>query len=117
MFTVYGIPNCNTVKKARTWLEQNGVEYNFHDYKKKGITPEKIQFWFKQFPWEKLVNKAGTTWKSLSDEEKELVQNEKSAIELMVLKTSVIKRPIIEGYAGKAVVIGFSEKEYEEIFL
>ena len=117
MFTVYGIPNCNTVKKARTWLEQNGIEYNFHDYKKKGITPEKIQTWFKQFPWEKLVNKAGTTWKTLSEEEKASVQNENSAIDLMILKTSVIKRPIIEGYARKVIAVGFSEKEYEEIFL
>ncbi|WP_221393389.1 ArsC family reductase [Dyadobacter sp. NIV53] len=117
MFTVYGIPNCNTVKKARTWLEQNGVEYSFHDYKKKGISPEKIQDWFKKFPWEKLVNKAGTTWKALTDEEKVLVQNEKSAIELMVTKTSVIKRPVIEDENGNAVALGFSEKEYEEIFL
>lgn len=117
MFTVYGIPNCNTVKKARTWLEQNNVEYNFHDYKKKGISPGKIQDWFKQFPWEKLVNKAGTTWKAFPDEEKGLVQNEKSAIDLMVVKMSVIKRPVIEDKTGKAIALGFSEKEYEGIFL
>ena len=117
MFTVYGIPNCNTVKKARTWLEENGVEYSFHDYKKKGISPEKIQKWFKEFPWEKLVNKAGTTWKALPEEEKALIQDEKSATDLMVVKTSVIKRPVIEDETGKAIALGYSEKEYEEIFL
>jgi len=117
MFTVYGIPNCNTVKKARTWLEQNNIEYTFHDYKKKGITSEKIQEWFKKYPWEKLVNKAGTTWKALSEEEKALVINEESAIDLMIKKTSVIKRPVIEDAAGKAIALGFSEKEFEEVFL
>lgn len=117
MFTVYGIPNCNTVKKARTWLEQNNVEYTFHDYKKKGITSEKIQEWFKKYPWEKLVNKAGTTWKGLSDEEKALVINEESAIDLMIKKTSVIKRPVIEDANGNAIALGFSEKEFEEAFL
>ena len=117
MFTVYGIPNCNTVKKARMWLEQNKVEYIFHDYKKKGITSDRIREWFKKYPWEKLVNKAGTTWKALSEEEKALVINEESAIDLMIKKTSVIKRPVIEDASGKAIALGFSEKEFEEVFL
>jgi arsenate reductase len=117
MFTVYGIPNCNTVKKARTWLDENGIAYNFHDYKKKGITAEKLQNWLTVFPWEKLVNKAGTTWKGLSDEEKAAVKDNESAIGLMVEKTSVIKRPLIEDPAGKAISLGFSEKEFEERFL
>ena len=117
MITVYGIPNCNTVKKARTWLEQNGVEYIFHDYKKKGIDAEKIQEWFKEFSWEKLVNKAGTTWKALSDDEKDFVKDEKSAIALMIEKNSVIKRPVVEDASGKAIVLGFSEKEFEDSFL
>ncbi|MCF0057370.1 ArsC family reductase [Dyadobacter sp. CY356] len=117
MFTVYGIPNCNTVKKARTWLDENGIEYTFHDYKKNGITSEIITGWFQYFPWEKLVNKAGTTWKQLSDEEKAAVADEKSATALMVTKNSVIKRPLIEDSSGKAVAIGFSESEYEKTFL
>ena len=117
MFTVYGIPNCNTVKKARTWLDDHGIEYVFHDYKKKGITPERIQEWYKQFPWEKLVNKAGTTWKALSDEEKALVQNEKTATDLMTTKTSVIKRPVIEDASGKAIALGFLEENYKQVFL
>lgn len=116
MFTIYGIPNCDTVKKARTWLDKNGIEYQFHDYKKLGIAPEKIQDWFKEYPWQKLVNKTSTTWKELSDEEKALVQDEKSATNLMVKKTSVIKRPVLEDSTGKAVAVGFSEKEFETIF-
>ncbi|GLU51868.1 arsenate reductase [Dyadobacter frigoris] len=117
MFTVYGIPNCNTVKKARMWLDEKGIAYTFHDYKKKGITAEKITGWFQYFPWEKLVNKAGTTWKQLSDEEKAAVTDEKSATELMISKNSVIKRPLIEDASGKAIAIGFSESEYEKAFL
>jgi len=117
MFTVYGIPNCNTVKKARTWLDEKGIPYTFHDYKKKGISAEKVTSWFKYYPWEKLVNKAGTTWKQLSDEEKAAAKDEKSATDLMIGKNSVIKRPLVEDASGKAVALGFSEKEYEEIFL
>jgi arsenate reductase len=117
MLTIYGIPNCNTVKKARTWLEENGVEYIFHDYKKKGITAEKIQGWYKDFPWAKLVNKAGTTWKALSDEDKAAVQDGESAIALMIEKNSVIKRPVVEDASGRAVALGFSEKEFEDKFL
>jgi len=116
MFTVYGIPNCNTIKKARTWLDDHGIEYVFHDYKKKGITSEKIEGWYKEFPWEKLVNKAGTTWKALSDDEKALVQDEKTATDLMITKTSVIKRPVVEDSNGKSIALGFSEENYERIF-
>jgi len=117
MFTVYGIPNCNTVKKARTWLEENSIPYTFHDYKKKGITAEKISSWLLHYPWEKLVNKAGTTWKQLLDEEKATVTDEKSATDLMIVKNSVIKRPLIEDETGKVVALGFLEEEYKRIFL
>lgn len=117
MLTLYGIPNCNTVKKARTWLDEHGIQYAFHDYKKKGISPEKIQKWYEKFPWERLVNKAGTTWKALSDDEKNAVSDAQSAVKLMLEKTSVIKRPLIEDESGKAVTLGFDEKEYEKSFL
>ena len=117
MLTVYGIPNCDTVKKVRTWLDKNNIEYQFHDYKKEGITAAKIKNWFKQFPLEKILNKASTTWKELSAEEKAAVVDEKSAIELMVSKTSAIKRPVIEDETGKAVAVGWSEKDYEKLFL
>jgi len=117
MFTLYGIPNCNTVKKARTWLDEKGITYTFHDYKKKGISAEKINDWYQSYPWEKLVNKAGTTWKQLTDDEKAAVTDGQSAAALMIAKNSVIKRPLIEDASGKAVALGFSEKEYEETFL
>ena len=117
MFIVYGIPNCNTVKKARTWLEEKGISYTFHDYKKKGITAEEISNWLLYYPWEKLVNKTGTTWKQLPDEEKATVTDEKSATALMIVKNSVIKRPLIEDETGKVVALGFSEDVYETTFL
>ncbi|MCF2502983.1 ArsC family reductase [Dyadobacter sp. CY107] len=117
MLTVYGIPNCDTVKKTRTWLEKNNIEYAFHNYKTEGISKDRIKVWFKSLPWDKVVNKGSTTWKGLSDEEKALITDEKSAAKLMIAHTSVIKRPLIEDESGKAVAIGFSEKEYAEKFL
>ena len=116
MLTVYGIPNCDTVKKARTWLDQQGIAYNFHNYKTDGITPEKIHNWLEVFPLEKVLNKASTTWKGLTDEEKAAVKDNVSATDLMVSHTSVIKRPVIEDASGKAVAVGFSGKDYEENF-
>jgi len=117
MLTVYGIPNCDTVKKTRTWLEKNNIEYVFHNYKTEGISKDRIKVWFKEFPWDKVVNKASTTWKGLSNEEKALITDEKSAADLIIAHSSVIKRPLIEDGSGKAVAIGFSEKEYEAKFL
>ncbi|HEV7379392.1 MAG TPA: ArsC family reductase [Dyadobacter sp.] len=117
MLTVYGIPNCNTVKKARTWLDEHKVAYTFHDYKKKGIIADKLKSWSEVFNWEKLVNKAGTTWKALSEEEKAAVNDLDAAVELMTDKTSVIKRPLIEDESGRAVLLGFSEAEYQKALL
>jgi arsenate reductase len=117
MVTLYGIPNCDTVKKARTWLEKNGVAYHFHDYKKEGVAAERIRKWYEAFPREKLVNKAATTWKDLSAEEKAAVVDDETAITLMTAKTSLIKRPLIEDASGSAVALGFDAKRYEEIFL
>ena len=108
---VYGIPNCNTVKKAIDWLKQNEVEYEFHDFKKEGITKEKLQQWAKRSGWEKLVNKKGTTWRSLGPEKQAQIQDTESAIELMMEKPSVIKRPLIE-YNGN-ILLGFDEAEYD----
>lgn len=117
MYTLYGIPNCDTVKKARTWLEDNGVEYRFHDFRKDGITARKIEEWYKEFPWDKIVNKASTTWKELTDEERAAVIDGTSAIPLIISKTSVVKRPVIEDASGKAVVVGFKKDLYEQTFL
>lgn len=115
MLTLYGIPNCNTVKKARTWLEEHQVAYEFHDYKKAGITEMKIKTWLTQQPWEKLVNRAGMTYRKLTDDEKAAVQDDAGATALMLEKTSVIKRPIVE-QNGKIVALGFNEETYQELF-
>ncbi|MCE7058989.1 Spx/MgsR family RNA polymerase-binding regulatory protein [Dyadobacter sp. CY343] len=117
MLTLYGIPNCDTIKKARTWLEKNNIAYTFYDYRKEPISTDKVEKWFKVFPWEKVINKASTTWKELSAEEKLAVTDEKSAAKLAVAHTTVIKRPVVEDASGKAVTLGFSEKIYEETFL
>ncbi|MBX2901512.1 MAG: ArsC family reductase [Cyclobacteriaceae bacterium] len=113
---VYGIKNCNTVKNALDWLKRNKVEFEFHDYKKSGITAAKLTDWSKQVGWESLVNKRGTTWRQLDEAIQNKITNEKAAIALMVEKTSVIKRPLIERN-GKVILLGFDETEYKTNFL
>lgn len=112
MYKVYGIKNCDTMKKAMTWLTENNIPFEFHDYKKEGISEEKIQEWLTQKPWDVLINKAGTTWKKLSDDEK--ATDETSATQLMIEKPSMIKRPIIEN--DKIVVMGFKADDYQQLF-
>ncbi len=111
---LYGIPNCNTVKKARLWLDKNKISYTFHDYKKLGLTQATIDQWLMQQPWEKLVNRAGMTWRNLSEETKAGITDNVSASALMIEKTSVIKRPILENDAV-ILCIGFDEDTYKEI--
>jgi|SRR5579859_3893831 len=108
---VYGIKNCNTVKSAIDWLNKNENEFEFHDYKKSGITEAKLKAWCKQVGWASLVNKRGTTWRRLNEGIQQKVTNEKSAIALMLEKTSVIKRPLIE-VGGKVILLGFDETGY-----
>lgn len=115
MYTVYGIPNCNTVKKALDWLKEHQVAYEFHDYKKKGITAEKLQSWAAQTGWEALVNKKGTTWRQLDAAAQASVTSEKAAVTLMQEKNSVIKRPLIEKN-NKVVALGFDEEAYQKAF-
>lgn len=110
---LYGIKNCNTVKSAVEWLKRNKIEFEFHDYKKSGITPSKLSDWSKQVGWESLVNKRGTTWRNLDEVSQKKVTNEKAAIALMMEKNSVIKRPLIEKN-GKVVLLGFDEDEYKK---
>jgi Spx/MgsR family transcriptional regulator len=112
---VYGIKNCNTVKSALAWFNKNKIEFEFHDYKKLGIAADKLRVWCTQVGWESLVNKRGTTWRKLDEAVQATVVNEKSAISLMMEKTSVIKRPLIE-HKGKVVLLGFDEKQYENKF-
>lgn len=108
---VYGIPNCNTVKKARTWLDENGFTPEFHDFKKQGITAEKLREWCNTFGWEKVLNKKGTTWRGLSAADQESVTDQESAIRILLKYVSAIKRPIVEVNA-KPVLISFDETDY-----
>jgi arsenate reductase (glutaredoxin) len=110
---LYGIKNCNTVKSAIDWLNKNKVEFEFHDYKKSGITEAKLREWSKQVGWANLVNKRGTTWRQLDEAIQKKVTNDKSAIALMMEKTSVIKRPLIERN-GTVLLLGFDEVTYAQ---
>jgi len=112
---LYGIPNCNTVKKARDWLDANHIAYEFHDFKKLGVDETALNNWLSQQPWEKLVNRAGMTWRNLTETEKSAVINNISALNLMREKTSVIKRPILEN-DGKILGLGFDEATYGKLF-
>ena len=113
MYTLYAIPNCDTVKKARVWLADHSVDYQFYDYKKQGIDRKTIEQWLTQKPWEELVNRAGTTWKKLPDAEKPT--DAEGAIALMIEKPSVIRRPLIEAN-GQIVALGFNSERYQETF-
>ncbi len=115
MIKLYGIPNCNTVKKARVWLDEHQVSYEFHDFKKLGVDQVMTENWLTQQPWEKLVNRAGMTWRKLSDQTKASITDNDSAAALMIDKTSVIKRPILER-DGQILSLGFKEDTYQEIF-
>jgi Spx/MgsR family transcriptional regulator len=112
---LYGIPNCNTVKKARTWLEERQIDYIFHDFKKAGVSQDLLDDWLSQQPWEKLINRAGMTWRKLDDATKNNIVDNHSAATLMLDKTSVIKRPILEK-DGKILALGFQEETYKELF-
>lgn len=113
---LYGIPNCNTVKKARDWLDQHAIAYEFHDFKKLGLDTATAQSWLQQHPWEKLVNRSGMTWRNLSDAEKNAVTDAMSAQALMQAKTSVIKRPIVVK-DQKIQALGFNEADYAQLFV
>jgi arsenate reductase len=113
MTTLYGIPNCDTMKKARAWLADNGVEYEFHDYKKLGIEKKKLDEWIKAVGWETLLNRRGMMWRKVPDDVKAAI-DEKSAIKLMLETPSIIKRPVLEE-KGK-VTVGFKAEIYEELF-
>ncbi len=105
----YGIPNCDTVKKARTWLDGQGLSYTFHDYKKEGADAAKLEGWAGIVGWEKLLNRAGTTFRKLPDEAKQDLDTAK-AVALMVEQPSMIKRPVVE-YPG-GLLVGFKADEW-----
>jgi len=110
--TMYGIKNCDTIKKARKWLEDAGVEYQFHDYKKDGLSAELLDGWIRELGYEALLNKRGTTWRKLPDDIKDNI-DEQSARAVMLDNPSIIKRPLLD--TGSAKVLGFSVTEYTEL--
>jgi arsenate reductase len=110
--TLYGIRNCDTVKKARAWLEEKGVEYRFHDYKVSGVERDRLDRWCNDLGWEKLVNRAGVTFRKLSDSQKNLA-NAEQAMAVMLAHPSVIKRPVLEH--GDRLVVGFKPELYQSL--
>jgi arsenate reductase len=115
MYTVYGIPNCDTVKKVRTWLDSHKIQYVFHNYKTDGITAARLKKWSEQVGWETILNKTGTTWRALDEPTKASINTEKKALQLLAENTSAIKRPVIEK-GDKVIVVGFDVTAYESIF-
>jgi len=111
---VYGIPNCDTTKKALTWLSKKKIVFSFHDYKQQGINKEKLNEWCNKAGWEMIFNKRGTTWRELTEAEQKKVTDQPTAIKIMLQHNSIIKRPIIE--RGNKLAVGFNDEQYQNIF-
>jgi len=110
MITLYGIPNCDTVKKARTWLAEHGVEHVFHDFKKQGVPEAALDHWLASAGWERVLNRKGTTWRKLDEATRATVTDDTSAKSLMLAQPSVIKRPVVQW--ADAVTVGFSAEDW-----
>ena len=110
MLKIYGIPNCDTVKKSKKWLDRYKIKYEFHDYKKQGVTKKQLNIWCKQLSWEALLNKRSRTWKELSDADRSNLTQIK-AITLMQQHPTLIKRPVAQ--QGSTIIVGFDEKTYK----
>ncbi|MBL0914429.1 MAG: ArsC family reductase [Sphingopyxis sp.] len=110
---LYGIPNCDTVKKARRWLDDHGVAHSFHDFRKDGLEPAKLQGWIDTLGWEKLLNKSGTTFRKLPDDQKEGL-DAASAKALMLDQPAMIRRPVVESAAG--ISVGFAADDWQQRF-
>lgn len=110
---IFGIPNCDSMKKARAWLKENEVEYEFHDYKKAGIDEDTLRNWTLVTGWEVLLNRRGTTWRKVPQETKDSI-DETTAIELMLENPSIIKRPVLT--MDKRIEVGFSPEQYAALF-
>ncbi|MES9830696.1 MAG: ArsC family reductase [Candidatus Thiodiazotropha sp. L084R] len=113
MVRIYGIPNCDTIKKARQWLSDNEIDYEFHDYKKAGIDETMLKPWIKSLGWEALLNKRSTSWRQLDEQIKSNL-SEKTAIEVMLQTPSIIKRPLLDD--GENLYLGFKAEQYSQIF-
>ncbi|KQT13568.1 ArsC family reductase [Ramlibacter sp. Leaf400] len=112
--TLYGIANCDTVRKARAWLDGQGVAYQFHDFKKAGVPQERLAGWSRAVGWERLVNRQGTTWRKLDPAQQHGVQDEASARQLMLAQPSVIRRPVVE-WPGGATTVGFDAQAWQAL--
>ena len=108
---VYGIPNCDTVKKARAWLAERGVPYRFHDFKKQGVPPQHLARWQAAAGWDKVLNRQGTTWRKLPPEAQAAVTDAASAAALLQREPSAIKRPVVE-WPGGAITVGFAPDDW-----
>ncbi|ADZ90414.1 ArsC family reductase [Marinomonas mediterranea] len=113
MITIYGIKNCDTMKKAMRWLDNRGTEYTFHDYRKDGLDEALLTAWINTLGWESIVNKRGTTWRKLDDAIKEKMDNQ-LALTTLIEQPAMIKRPLL--ITGAGITLGFKEAEYEAIF-
>lgn len=111
---IYGIPNCDTIKKTLDWFAKNKIPFKFHDYKKAGISKEKLATWCKQVGWEILLNKKSSTWRGLEKEEQEQIKTQAKAIALMLQQNSIIKRPVIE--LENNLLVGFDENIFNDTF-
>lgn len=111
MTRLYGIPNCDTVKRARAWLAGQGVEAGFHDFKKQGVPEDRLDAWLADAGWERLLNRLGTTWRRLDEATRDAANNTAGARQLMLAQPSIIKRPVVEWSDG-AVTVGFDEAEF-----
>ena len=112
MITLYGIPNCDTVKKARTWLEKHNVDYQFHDFRKDGLSQSTVENWLNELAWDKVVNKRSTTWRSL-DEETKSSMDSSIAVQEILKQPTLVKRPVIE--SANNLLFGFNETAYQEL--
>jgi len=115
MIHLHGIPNCDTVRKARKWLDANGLEHTFHDYKREGADPSKLERWIAAHGLERVVNTRGTTYRRLTPEEKTAAADSHTAVALLVQHPSIIKRPVVEHPGG--ILIGFKEDEWSATLL
>lgn len=113
MTTLYGIPNCDTVKKARTWLTDHGMDYAFHDFKKQGVPQPQIDNWLAAVGWETLINRKGTAWRGLDDATKAAVVDAASARAVALASPSVIKRPVVQ-WADGTITVGFTPERFEQ---
>ena len=112
MTTIYGIKNCDTMKRAFAWLRDHSIDYEFHDYKKAGVSADMLESWTSQAGWEKLLNTRGTTWRKLSEEQR-ADMSEKKAQQLMQQQPSLIKRPVLSH--GSKILVGFDDKAYQQL--